>query len=89
MKIYYCEDIFDLYMMVLTILRPINTFIQNNLIRNIIQNAYNNFSLLIILNQFINFIVDFIFFYVLKKLVINNTLKTEKNIKNLIRCLEI
>jgi len=88
-NIYFGDNIFALFIGILFILRPIRVYIENNLLNILIEASIGNYILSVIIYLIFNYIIDFIFIYLIKKKIVNKVLEIDENVINLMDCLVI
>jgi len=82
-RIYHNPKKLDIFLTIILILRPIGKFIRDSLIFQLMSEAFNSYITFIIVNLILNFLVEFIFFIIIKVYFINKTMAIDENMKNL------
>lgn len=87
-KIYDSNQFLDLFLVILLIFRPINTFINDNLFKNLINKGVDSYINYIIINLTFNLIAELFFVYLVWKFINNKTNKIDSNLINFIRYID-
>lgn len=84
----YSSQVFNrLTILLLLVTRPIRRFTEDNLFTNLIYDVFDSYITFIIVNLLLNFVVEFLFFILVKKYVINKTNKIDLDLKHVMKSL--
>lgn len=86
-KLYYSYEVFDFFIFILLVIRPVYSYIQISLITDFMISEFDDYISFIIINLISNFLVEFSFFYLVNKFIIKKALYIDNNMKNAIHIL--